>query len=503
MYMTLMLEIFALLIGAEILLVSRILWVLRRTLAVVVATCTALVSGLLLGNRLSLAMICIVLLSMYRVINMMRVVENRTEEHRLRASVRKTTLSLGALQALILGMLWFSDKLQPNPDTSWQLCSFILLGLAIGLFMTTQRQLRTTIASDVSQHFSDSHLPSLSVCIPARNETSSLEDCLLSLRASDYPKLEILVLDDCSQASRTSEVIKSFAHDGVRFIKGEPATDDWLAKNWAYEQLFKASSGSHVLFCGADARFDTTTLRNTVTTLLARDKRMLSIIPRNELPTSVISYLSVFVQPVRYAWEMCLPRRFFNRPPVLSTCWLAERKLIDGAGSFAAVTHSISPEAYFARKAILRDGYGFIRSGSGMEVSSTKELGDQLRTAMRTRYPQLRRRIDLVFVVSIFELALFVGPLLFFGVGLANGLWVQVGSAGLTILLTSVAYSQIVQLTYRQFLYGGLIIAPFAALLDVCLRHVSLWRYEFGEITWKGRNVCLPVMQVTRHLPRF
>ena len=50
--------------------------------------------------------------------------------------------------------------------------------------------------------------------------------------ASDYPKLEIIVLDDCSQ-DRTAEIIRNFAHDGVRFIQSEDNKDNWLDKNKA------------------------------------------------------------------------------------------------------------------------------------------------------------------------------------------------------------------------------------------------------------------------------
>ena len=43
-----------------------------------------------------------------------------------------------------------------------------------------------------------SSLPLLSVLIPARNEEKRIGPCLESLLASDYPHLEILVLDDHS-----------------------------------------------------------------------------------------------------------------------------------------------------------------------------------------------------------------------------------------------------------------------------------------------------------------
>jgi len=74
----------------------------------------------------------------------------------------------------------------------------------------------------------------------------------------DYPKLEIIVLDDCSQNKHTPEIIRSFAHDGVRFIQGEHPKPTWLAKNQAYDRLAQESSGEFILFCGVDVRFSQT-----------------------------------------------------------------------------------------------------------------------------------------------------------------------------------------------------------------------------------------------------
>ena len=62
-------------------------------------------------------------------------------------------------------------------------------------------------------------VPSVSVCIPARNETHAMAECLERVLASDYPKLEILVFDDNS-ADDTSTIIRSFAQEGVRFVAG-------------------------------------------------------------------------------------------------------------------------------------------------------------------------------------------------------------------------------------------------------------------------------------------
>jgi hypothetical protein len=104
-----------------------------------------------------------------------------------------------------------------------------------------------------------------------------------------------------------------------------------LAKNQAYTQLATEASGEFLLFCGVDVRFGPQSIRQLVTLLSAKHKRMLSLTPVNESPG-----LS-FSQAIRYYWELTLPRRLFNRPPVMSSCWLIESKLLTQSGGFAAI----------------------------------------------------------------------------------------------------------------------------------------------------------------------
>jgi hypothetical protein len=345
-------------------------------------------------------------------------------------------------------------------------------------------------------------LPALTVAIPARNETDDLEACLRSLIVSDYPKLEILVLDDCSQNRRTPEIIRAYAHDGVRFLQGTVADENWLAKNHAYQQLLDASSGELVLFCGVDVRFAPDTLRELVASLLYKNKTLLSVVPRNDVPFLFRGRGSMLLQPMRYAWELALPRRLFRRPPVLSTCWLARRDLLVSAGGFRAVSRSIVPESYFARTSAIRDGYSFMRSDARIGLTSTKSTTEQRETAIRTRYPQVHRRIDLVMILTFGELS---GLLLPFGLvtlGAFGRLPLPATLAsGVAAAMLIIMYACIVTLTYRAWLMRALVALPAAVIADLALLHYSMIAYEFFVVLWKGRNVCVPVMRVVTQLP--
>lgn len=481
----------------EVGLMSLPTW-LHKGLAVFTSVVLGMSIGLLLvvdySNVFGFVVVCI---SAYRWANVVRLAAGRMTQPRLGVVFRRTSLSLIAAQLGVFLLWWLSTVVDFLSQDIWWLLVSIQFVMALGLFASTFRSLRKTKFRSASQHYSDVELPSVSVAVPARNEDEQLDACLTSILASDYPKTEVLVLDDCSQ-DRTPEVIRGFAHDGVRFIAGDPPSDHWLAKNFAYQQLLDTASGEIIVFCGVDARFQPASLRELVSTMLSRQKTMVSVLPQS-VGQSVVS----LVQPMRYFWELALPRRQFNRPPVLSTCWLVRRDMLKAFGGFAGVSRSISPEAQIAKQATAHDGYSFVRSTPSLGVSTRKPLREQRATAIRTRYPQLHRRPELVCLWSLLEVLLLVAP---FVVAIFGYWWhipafavdLAIVSSGLLVALnTGIAAS-----TSRRWLHGVWSF-PFAVLTDIVLLNYSMWQYEFSEVIWKGRNVCIPVMRATPYLPKF
>lgn len=478
---------------AELLLWTPFIWRQRRVWAAGVIVVLSVASGLLFGAHPAVWTGMVLILSIYRLINLLRVIEARMQAKQLYVVTCRTGWWLISLQLTIAAIVYISDRFWLNAAITWLeiLCGVQLVAATI-LWTSASRSLRTTSVS-AGNNYSDHDLPTLSVLIPARNETEDLESCLQSLITSDYPKLEILVLDDCSQNKRTPGIIRDFAQSGVVFVDGSVPPDTWLAKNFAYRQLTEKANGELLLFCGVDTRFQPGTLRAMVTAMLTKQKNMMSFIPRNLAP-DVGHSESLLIQPARYAWELSLPRRFIQRPPVLSTCWLITANALHGSGGFEAVSHSISPESYFARwNALHSDSYSFVQSNKTIGLVSTKSTTEQRATAVRTRYPQLHRRPELVALVSLSALTVLVLPFAVLIGCLATRHWPLFFVSLITSALLVSFYTRIVTLTYRRFLWRSLWLLPFAALYDVGLLKYSMWRYEFRDVIWKGRNVCLPV----------
>lgn len=487
-------------------LLELVLWfkplaAVHKALAGVAACATGIATACLFFPGLTITALIITLLSFYRLINLARIMKQRMQADYLRRAAARTSIWLMGLQAAALAASWAADASTAAALT-------LIYGLAAGqlaviamLLASTLRNLRTTRPPRLVRHYTDKELPSLTVAIPARNETSDLQACLDSLTASSYPKLEIIVLDDCSQNKRTPEIIREYAQRGVRFLAGTAPPTSWTAKNFAYSRLAKAASGELLLFCGVDTRFEPHSLTNLVRALLQKNKTMISVMPRNVQRNSH-NPLSAVVQANRYSWELSLPRRLVNRPPVLSTCWLIRKQALTAAGGFEAVRRFIVPEAYFAKRTASQDdGYSFMRAGKTVDISTRKSLEEQVATSVRVRYPQLHRRPEMVAVLSIAQYTVLVWPAAMLVVALLTSMWTLAILASASWLTAGVMYTAVMSTAYHKLRVSGVLLLPLAAFYDIGLLNYSMWQYEFREVIWKDRNICLPAMHAIPRLP--
>jgi len=502
--MKLLFGLFAAGFASELLLYSTsFFWRMRKVLVALGIVCNGLACGILVLWRVDLWSVLLVFIMVYRLFNNFRVIQGRMHEAFLRRATRHTAMSLVAMQVAI-ALLWtgWGQWHHPSLAALWLGGTALECVAGVTLLVATVRQLRRSVWPTALPKMREGELPTITVAIPARNETEDLQICLESIIASNYPKLEIIVLDDRSQLRRTPEIIRSFAHDGVRFVLGDEPDQTWLPKNLAYAKLVREASGQLIVFCGADVRFAPDTLRQLVDFMQDRNKQMVSILPEREQSARARFAL---IQAERYWWELALPRRFFNRPPVLSTFWAIDAQALHKAGGFQAVSRSIVPEAYFAKRLLAQDGYSFMRAGQTLGVTSAKQAPDQRDTAVRMRYPQLHRRPENVCITVLSECGLLLLPFVL----VPAGFWIH--SMPIAAHLLALAASVLLLVGYALIAVSvsvhtwllGFISMPFAMLVDLGLLHYSMWRYEFSTVEWKGRNISLPAMHVIPHLPEI
>jgi len=121
----------------------------------------------------------------------------------------------------------------------------------------------------------------VSVIIPARNESATIETVIRSVLGSTYQPLELLVVDDGS-TDDTAEIVGRLAAEDprLRLVPGEPLPPGWYGKPWACLQGYRAAKGDLLLFTDADTRHQPELIARSAGALRAEAADMVTVAPR-------------------------------------------------------------------------------------------------------------------------------------------------------------------------------------------------------------------------------
>jgi glycosyltransferase involved in cell wall biosynthesis len=325
-------------------------------------------------------------------------------------------------------------------------------------------------------------LPTVSVCMPARNESHAMTESLQRVLASDYEKLEILVADDNS-GDKTPALIKAFAHEGVRFIEVTKPDEGWLGKNHTLNTLLKEASGAYVLFLDVDTHLSPRSISMLVEEATQHNAAMVSVLPRREDGIRA----STMFAPLRYLWEMTFHQA--ASPAVASSAWLIDRKRFAAAFTdLSKLRHVIQPEAHIAATFTQQSAYRFIISTPQLGVSHEKKWQSQVDTSTRLLYPLLGSRVVHVLIAMadlvILSLPVLLLPLAYFMGGPA------VTTIGVFVYLLGVlVYSLYLRMIWRRGWIVAAALWPIIVLQEACLVARSAYQYRHGLVTWKGRRI--------------
>ena len=325
-------------------------------------------------------------------------------------------------------------------------------------------------------------LPSVTVCIPARNEQHALTDCLQAVLESTYEKLEIIVLDD-SSGDDTPALIKSFASEGVRFVKGKVLPSGWLGKNHALHGLLQEASGTYILYLDVDTRLGPTAIENTIRYAISNKATMVSVLPRREDGWRS----SIVFSPLRYFWELIFRRR--NSPASASNAWLIRRSdLIHRFTGFEQYKNDIQPEAKIADALALAGEYRFLMSTPTFGVNYEKKWRSQLLTSTRLLFPLFNKQAVLA-IMALIDISLLLLP---FAVLVStvvipfNGVHIV---AAILALSSLVLYGTYTRRVWKKGWYIGIVLWPYILIQEFCLIIASVIQYKRKTVTWKGRVI--------------
>jgi len=354
----------------------------------------------------------------------------------------------------------------------------ILTGLLGAFVVRLQLALGRSRLSDSSSEPS-SHMPTVSICIPARNEVHAMTQCLERALESDYEKIEIIVFDD-SSADDTSILVRSFAHAGVRFVPGTHLPEGWLGKNHALEVLAREASGEYIIFMDVDTSIEPTTISRLVNRIMTGKLEMISVVPERK----DVWRASVLLSPLRYFWQLILSSP--THPTASSSLWSIKRDvLLERLGGIGEYKSEVQPEVSIAAR-IEPARYQCIAGGSLLGVAYEKKWLSQLETSRRLLYPTLGRSwwrslvVFAVLVVLNLPTVTLISAVLFG--------WTESQVMALWFLAAYMAvYGMYTSVVWRGNWWIGGLMWPFAILQELVLFISSMWGYARHTITWKGR----------------
>lgn len=163
--------------------------------------------------------------------------------------------------------------------------------------------------------------PTLSVLIPARNESAHIGAALGTVLACRDPSLEVLVLDDRSTDATASIVRAAAARDPrVRLVAGREPPPGACGKPFACAELARHATGEVLLFIDADVRLAPHAPLEIGAALAGSRAAMISGFPRQRTGTLGEKLIVPLMHLVLFAYLPLVLMRRFRHPSLGAAC---------------------------------------------------------------------------------------------------------------------------------------------------------------------------------------
>jgi chlorobactene glucosyltransferase len=126
-------------------------------------------------------------------------------------------------------------------------------------------------------------LPKVTIIIPAKDEGDRIRACLASALAQDYPRFDVLAVDDRSGDATGAVMDEMAAADGrMRVLHIEELPAGWTGKNNALFRAAARADGEWLLFIDSDVVLHPAALSSALRVAIGRRYDLLSLILRHE-----------------------------------------------------------------------------------------------------------------------------------------------------------------------------------------------------------------------------
>ncbi len=273
---------------------------------------------------------------------------------------------------------------------------------------------------------------SVTVIVPARDEDGHIERTVTSLLSLDYPKLQIIAVDDRS-SDRTGEILDRVAardpSGRLRVLHVDDLPPGWLGKTHAMWLAAQQATSDWLLFTDADVVFRPDALRRAIRYVEQEHADHLIIFPTLEMHSPGERMMIAFFQALftfgHRPWKVADPKTRDHMG--VGAFNLVRRNVYERIGGYASLRLAIIDDMKLG-EAIKQNGYAqrnvfgtdllsihWAKGGMGVVRNLTKNMF----ALMHFRWP---RALGAAFLLGVLNL----GP--FLGLALAHG-WSRVGYA--------------------------------------------------------------------------
>jgi len=332
-------------------------------------------------------------------------------------------------------------------------------------------------------------LPRISVLVPARNEEQRIRPCLGTLADSNYPDLEILVLDDHSSDGTANLVLhRSKGDPRIRLLQGQALPPGWTGKAWACHQLAREAKGDYLLFVDADTRFSDITLSHAMGLAMQNKADLLSLWPYLEAKSwsehLVIPFVHLFIL-------LFLPHWMGGRSASLGAAngqfLLFRREAYEQIGGHEAVAGHLVEDIALARQlrasgfqVLNRDGTNPGHAIALVRCRMYDNFRDLWQGFTKNLYPAFDGRWGAFVFFQLFQAVVLLGPFLLLPFFPRDPiLWIE--SAIILSLRLAMAHR------FRQSWLGAL-LHPFGQALVLAIAANSCLQTVRRRLPWRGRH---------------
>jgi len=334
--------------------------------------------------------------------------------------------------------------------------------------------------------------PDVSICIPARNEERDIRACVESLLHQDYPKLEVIVVDDNS-TDETEKIVRSMKeqYPNLVFIPGEQLVSGWLGKPYALHQAYKESRGQYLLFTDADLVYQPYALKSAMQTMISRDLDLLTL-----MPSAIFgSFWERAVQPVIFGFIAALTRfQKVNNPTCKSAMGfgaflLFKKESYQQIGGHQSVRKEILEDVMLAKNIKLSGLCMLAADGKKLfSIRMYHSLEEIWIGWRKNMFLAMKGSIAKTFYYASIVLCFILTPYfvvignIFFGVGFV---WTCISLLGLMLtLITSLFLCFELNLKKRNVFLFPLGAIVMAAIMMNSMIQILI----FGRAEWRGRT---------------